>query len=160
MYEYARLSVDPKYSHYRYTDLHRRYPTLTREKRPLDEADRLHVVRLRHESPMDLLANATSSAAAAGAIWAVAQTVEKVWNIPLNRSILMLEQRKLQKELSDSNSEFNELPSEEVFKRQLKSHGLDKRYEEISGRLQKGAVRVKEIEVDVTHLRDFLRRDY
>jgi hypothetical protein len=93
LYEVSRLAVDPRYRHFNFNS--RWY---YRAGRPLHDEDRLRLIALKHESPIDLVTIVGATFAAAGALWAVVQAIEKIANLPLARRKLVAEVEKLELE--------------------------------------------------------------
>ncbi len=97
LYEIVRLAVDPRYRAYHFSRF-----SLYRNGRPLDERDRLQLGSIRMRSPLEVVASIAvaggAAASVATALWVVVQTIEKIYNLPLNRERLELEVQKLRRE--------------------------------------------------------------
>ncbi len=97
-YEVLRLATDEghkKYKKYQFSD-----QSWSKQHRGLPPDQQLHVLKLRQESPLELVAITTAVTAGVGALWALVQIVEKVSNWPLNRDLLRLQRDKLRHERS------------------------------------------------------------
>jgi len=102
-YDLARLATDPAHSAYVFSE-----ESLSRENRPISADQQLHVIKLRHESPLDLMAAVMAGPAAVGAVWGLVQVIDKVANFPLNREIAKLTRDKLKKDLATTKANESE----------------------------------------------------
>src|SRR3989442_11733767 len=73
LYEFSRIVVDPRYAGYRFS----RYSTY-RNARRISSADRLEIERLRVESPIELITIVAAVPVAAGALWVLVQSFERI----------------------------------------------------------------------------------
>ena len=90
VYEVSRLATDPEHEGYKFSDA-----SWSSENRPISDDQKLHLIKLRHESPLLLVAAITAAPAAVGALWGLLQIIDKIANWPLNRQILKLQRDKL-----------------------------------------------------------------
>ncbi|MBV9888496.1 MAG: hypothetical protein JO119_18285 [Acidobacteria bacterium] len=95
LYEFTRIETDPAYSGYRFSRFFG-----YRNRSRLVEADRLHIERLNHQSPFELVAIVTATSVVAGALWVLVQTIEKLVNLGPNRELLKLNVEKIKAELN------------------------------------------------------------
>jgi len=162
LYEFLRMGLDERY----FGSSFSRY-SWNRKGRPLRNEDRLRVVRLQHESPIQLVTVAIATPGAVAAAWGILQIVEKIRNWPLNREILKLQRDKLRKELSAVQAEPagqaksaigtggavqippGSLLSEKSLRFQLEQREAEYFVDRTANRLERGVVRVKEIRVDI-----------
>src|SRR4051794_364501 len=82
-YELARLATDPRHRDFIFTPY-----AFFRNGRPLRREARLEIVRLREESPLDLLVQVAAVNGALTAVWLLVQIIEKAFNLRLNRKKL------------------------------------------------------------------------
>jgi hypothetical protein len=144
LYEFSRLIVDAKYAGYKFS----RYSAYRNARRILSE-DRLEIESLRVQSPIALIVIVVATPAAAAALWALTQALEKIANFPINREILRLQRDKLRRELA--SSEGNVLPatpeSDVAFREQLRIREADYYFGRVEDHLQDSPVHVKQIEI-------------
>jgi hypothetical protein len=114
LYEFMRIKMDDRYSGYTFS-----FHSWNRKNRRLREEDRLRVVHLRHESPIELVTFAFGTSGAVAAVWGVLQIAEKIGNWPLNREILKLQRDKLRKELAAGQAGLDFDSSEESLRAKL-----------------------------------------
>lgn len=142
LYELLRLAVDDRYADYRFNNRFSGY----RDSRRLDDEDRLHVVRLQHESPIyfDLIVSATS-----GAFVAVAGLLYKVLS-PREREKRKLEIEKLRLEVENARDQraIRSL-DQNVITMQIKSREAEYIVDRTTRRLEGNPVKVREIEVEI-----------
>lgn len=85
VYELGLILSNPAYSDYTFSPMR----FWRRDGRPIREEHLARVVRLRRESPVDLLiAIPTAAAIGSGGLWAFWQMLERILDRPLNRAIL------------------------------------------------------------------------
>jgi hypothetical protein len=151
LYEIVRLAFDPAYKAYRFTRF-----SLYRNGRPLEPRDKMIVHRLRLASPLEVTATIAAGAAAAAsvaaALWAFIQTVEKIYNIRLQREKLELEVERLRHQTVQARLPLD-LPEassdpEKVLKRRAATEPL----ETLSKRLAASPLRVIDVEIEVTDM--------
>jgi hypothetical protein len=144
LYEFSRMVVDPEYQGYKFS----RYSGYRNAKR-VSPDDQLEIESLRVESPIALIAVAVAVPAAAAALWAVVQTIEKIANFGVNRDILKLQRENLRKQLDTTPANSRpELPeSDEPFREQLRIREADYYFGRVERHLQDSQVRVREIEI-------------
>jgi hypothetical protein len=147
LYEFSRLIVDSRYADYRFS----RFSTYRNAIR-IGPRDRLSIQTLRVQSPIVLVAVVLAIPASAAAIWALTQTVEKIFNFPLNREIRILERDKLRRELGrPSTDAAPEMPeTDTLFRQQVSIRGADYYFDRVSDHLHENRVHVREIEI--THV--------
>jgi hypothetical protein len=105
LYEIARLTTDPTYSHFRFSRF-----VFYRKGRPLELSDRLRIQSISLGSPLLILAVLGAVPTAVGAVWGLVQIADKLTNAPLNRRKLKAEIEKLEREnLLASTTPHNEL---------------------------------------------------
>jgi len=114
LYEFSRLAIDPRYAGYTFAPEY----SWMRNNRPLADADRLHVVELRHQSPIAFIVIVAAVPSAVAAVWGILQTVEKIVDWPIDREMKRLELQKLRADLEAANQS-PELQSEESFRAHL-----------------------------------------
>ena len=85
-YEVLRLATDPDHKEYQFSD-----ETWSKKHRDLPPDQQLHALKLRQESPLELIAATTAIATGVGAVWGLVQIAERILNWPLNREILLNE---------------------------------------------------------------------
>ncbi|NOJ92324.1 hypothetical protein HMI51_05135 [Corallococcus coralloides] len=102
LYELLRLAAESKKDFYQLTQSRE---ALYRNARRVSYEQKLFLERLRHESPIEVVGLFTALGAGAGAMWALVQVVEKIYNIPINRQKLVLEVQKLEGEVEKINRE-------------------------------------------------------
>lgn len=143
VYEVFRLGTDPEYRGYEFSD-----QTWSREHRPISRDDQLHIVTLRHESPLLLIAAATVLPGAIGAVWGLLQIVEKIANWPLNRQMLQLQRDKLIADLQKMQlaSPHELFPDVET---QIEAVGGTFLLDEAVARLSNNRIRVTEFQITV-----------
>ena len=114
VYEIARLATDRKYDKYTFSTT-----SFYAGRRPLKPNDRLRVVRLSSESPLDLLAYLPGEITAAGAVFALALAVARIakGSVDLAKTVseirkLTAERRKLDAEARKFDAEAHKLESE------------------------------------------------
>ncbi len=148
LYEIVRLAVDPHYRNYHFTRF-----SLYRNGRPLEERDRLELGSIRMRSPLEVVATIAvaggAAASVATAIWVVVQTLEKIYNLPLNRERLELEVQKLRREEAQPALPLD-LPGgkpdgQTLIARRKASDSL----EAIARRLEASPVRIIRIELEI-----------
>jgi len=179
LYEFTRIKLDDRYSHYRFSQ-----HSWSRKNRPIRDEDRLRVVHLRLGSPIDLVAvvKATSEAiVAVGGLLTIAGGVSN-WslsrqNLKLQAENLKLQNEKLKKELPAGQAEpaylptedslavrrrdkpWEELtageakqgfvPPEESSRNRRKERDVDYYLDQTIHRLGRGVVRIREIDVEI-----------
>jgi hypothetical protein len=148
LYEIVRLAVDPRYRNYRFSRF-----SLYRNGRPLEERDRLELGSIRMRSPLEVVASIAvaggAAASVATAIWVVVQTIEKIYNLPVNREKLELEVQKLRREEAQPALPMD-LPGgrpdgQTLIVRRKASDSL----EAIARRLEASPVRILRIELEI-----------
>lgn len=154
LYEVTRLATDRNYHAFSFTDF-----VLYRNGRPLTGSDRLHVLALKQESPLLLVAALAGLPTAIGAVWGVVQIVEKIASASLERRKLKAEIEKLERENQDAARSPLEVDFEnpEDFKTVLRIREAETYYDNIGDRLERSSVRIKEFTVEVVR-QDQLRR--
>ncbi len=151
LYEVVRLAVDPHYRNYRFSRF-----SLYRNGRPLDERDQLQLGSIRMRSPLEVVASIAvaggAAASVATAVWVVVQTIERIYNLPLNREKLELEVQKLRRE-EDQPSLPMDLPGgkpdgQTLIARRKASDSV----EAIARRLEASPVRIIRIQLEIREL--------
>jgi len=113
-YEIARLATDRRYEQFRFS-----HYVFFRNGRPLSRPERLKVIRLREESPLELLAELSAvTVGALTAVWLLIQIIEKAYNLKLNRRKLRAEVEKLERDNKISAKEARRAIDD------LEQHGL------------------------------------
>jgi hypothetical protein len=154
VYEISRLATDQEHKGYRFSE-----DTWSQEHRPITPDQQLHIITLRQESPLLLVAAVTAIPAAIGAIWGLVQVIDKIANWPLNRQILQLQRDKLAAELrkmqiaAPHDLEFPNIEEE------LEKQGGGFILEETVERLTRSPVRVREFEIEIVQKLPPKRRD-
>jgi hypothetical protein len=142
LYEILRLAIDKQYATYRFT-----YLTNYRSGRQIIEPeDRLHVDSLHLGSPVDaafVLMLIGGIGGATGAIWGLAQTVEKIYNMPLNRRKLKAEVEKLESENAKSRQSQRELLG------QLNSREATRLYDAVTKRLKSSPIQLSSLDIEI-----------
>lgn len=84
MYELHRLNNDPYYEDFEFSRF-----VLYRNGRPIEPIDKLYVERIRHESPIELVALiAAGVVGVSNVVRALVESVEKIYNFKVNRKLL------------------------------------------------------------------------
>jgi hypothetical protein len=109
VYEIARLATDRTYDRYAFSSA-----SFYARGRPLRPDDRLRVVRLATESPLDLVAYLPAVLPAAGAVFAVTFAVTRVAREPIDLAKTVAEIRKLGAETRKLNAEARKFDVEAV----------------------------------------------
>jgi len=144
IYEFSRLGTDPAYSGFNFS----RY-VYYRDGRPLQDQDRLHVIKLRQESPLELIATAAAaSGTVIGAVWGMVQIIEKISNFRLNREKLRLEIEKLQNDNKQAKLQSHIIDEEEALFL-LHRNGAYSYIEHTGERLSESPIRVEECEITI-----------
>ncbi len=148
LYEFSRVVVDPRYSSYKFT----RFSSYRNDRR-LEEIDKLKIVALRQESPLALIAAlAALTSAAAGALWATVQTIERISNRGLNREILELTRQKLLQDLHQ-NSEAdasNILRDAASFREIIRIREAEYNFERVEDHLRNNPISIRELNIERT----------
>ena len=145
IYELSRLATDPRYQNFRFS----RYAYF-RDGRPLRDADRLRIIKLTQESPLDLvLAGATAGGVVIGGIWGLVQIIEKVSNFRLNRQKLQEEVIKLRRENETANRPSHIMDEEEAVA-SIRMREAAPLIEGVGKRLSGSRVIIEEVEVSLT----------
>jgi hypothetical protein len=152
LYEIVRLAVDPRYRSYHFSRF-----SLYRNGRPLDERDQLQVGSLRMRSPLEVVASIAvaggAAASVATAVWVVVQTIERIYNLPLNREKLELEVQKLRREEAQPALPMD-LPGQKPdAQAQIARRKASDSLEAIARRLGASPVRITRIELEVRESR-------
>jgi hypothetical protein len=148
LYKIIRLALDPAYKSYRFSRF-----SLYRNGRPLADQDRLLVKRLKLSSPLEVLATVAAVGGAAttvaAAVWTLVQTIEKIYNLRLNREKLELEVFKLQREAVQPRLPLD-LPDKPLSSdRILKRRAADEPLETLEKRLASSAIQITNVEIEV-----------
>jgi hypothetical protein len=144
LYETSRLATDPKYSNFRFSS-----SIFYRGGRPLDRHDRLYLQSIVQGSPLDVVVVVTAVGGAVGAVWGIVQVVEKISNARLNRRKLQAEVEKLERDNREASASIYEIPEDNQVRRALRIKEAEHFYDNVSGRLERSSVRVKELEIEV-----------
>jgi hypothetical protein len=151
-YELARLATDPRYESFQFS-----HYALYRKGRPLKDDDRLRVISLSHQSPIDLNTILYGAPLAIGAIWGVVQIVEKISNWRLNREKLQEEIKKLHRENAEpqeiSHEKMVAVLTEEECKMRIVQRKAEPLMDGVSRRLSISPVRIKEVEIHIVRRR-------
>ena len=144
LYELFRLGTDPEYAQYQFSE-----DTRSRQHRPLIADQQLHVVTLRQESPLMLVAAVAAIPSAIGAILGLLQIIEKIANWPVNREMLKLQRDKLRADLKkmeipDPTSTEDHEPSEKL---QLREGQF--LIDDVLRRLNSGRIRISDFRIDL-----------
>ncbi|HLC34711.1 MAG TPA: hypothetical protein VJJ70_06910 [Anaerolineales bacterium] len=148
LYEIVRLAVDPRYRSYHFSRF-----SLYRNGRPLEERDQLQVGSLRMRSPLEVVATIAvaggAAASVATALWVVVQTVERIYNLPLNREKLELEVQKLRREEAQPALPLDMPGQKPDAQTQIARRKATDSLEAIARRLEASPVRIVRIELEV-----------
>jgi hypothetical protein len=142
IYEFARLATDPKYATYTFSRF-----SWNRDGRPLVEDDRLRVIALRQESPIELVAVVAAVPASVAALWGLVQIIEKITNWPLNREILRLQRDKLKNELNTQAANTSAALDDETFRNHLRLREATYYYDRTRERLVESSIRIIDFDV-------------
>jgi len=93
IHDFSLLSTAEEYSNYRFSQIF-----WYRNGRPLKPNHKLRVIRIEKLSPLTVELLIASVVVTSGALWTLAQIIEKVANWKLNRRKLWLEVQKLERE--------------------------------------------------------------
>jgi hypothetical protein len=151
-YELARLKTDEAYAGFVLSA-----NALRRNGRPLKPDARLRVVRLRQESPIELVTAVAVVGGALTALWVVLQIAEKVYNLPMNRRKLRAEVEKLEREnRAAARTEWEEI--ERANDRRAESALYDSDassyFDGIRQRLSQAPITITKIEIEVVEQRE------
>ena len=148
LYEIVRLAVDPHYRTYKFSRF-----SLYRNGRPLDERDRLELGSIHMRSPLEVVATIAvaggAAASAATAIWVVVQTLEKIYNLRLNREKLELEVQKLRREEAQPALPMDLPGGKPDAQTQIARRKASESLEAVARRLEASPVRIVRIELEV-----------
>ena len=157
-YELARLATDPQYEGFGFSHF-----ALYRKGRPLKSEDRLRVVKLSHQSPIELSTIISGATMGVAAIWGVVQIVEKVSNWRLNREKLKEEINKLRRENAASKDIANDrivsVSSEEESTIRFVQSGAQPLLDGVTNRLSRSPVRIKELQIRVVRRRTEIKKE-
>jgi hypothetical protein len=102
---------------------------------------------------LELVSAVTIAGGALGAIWLLVQVAEKLANASLNRRKLKAEVEKLERDNREAA-----LPTEprdtEESRRLLRIREAEQFYENVSARLERSAVRITEVEIEIVYPED------
>jgi hypothetical protein len=145
LYEFSRIAVDPKYAEYHFSP----EQSWRRDGRPLSDSDRLHVVQLRHESPIFISLTVAAVAGAVAAVWGMVQIVDKVYNMPVDHKLKRLQCEMLEEQIKASRAGPQKLPSEAAFHDQLEARGAAPFIDRTVHRLLRCPIRIRDFVVRV-----------
>lgn len=143
LYEFSRLAVDPRYADYKFTPEY----SWMRNNRPLEDADRLHLVELRHQSPIAFIVIVAAVPSAVAAVWGMLQIVEKVVDWPVDREKKRLELEKLRGDLKSAN--LSPFQDEQSYRDHLRERNATSFIDRTAERLRISPIKIREIEVSV-----------
>jgi hypothetical protein len=147
LYEILRLALDKQYATYRFS-----YLTNYRGgRRIIDPEDRLYVDSLQLGSPVDatfVLMLIAGVGGGAGAVWAVVQTAEKIYNMPLNRRKLKAEVEKLENENAKARQSQFEFDQRELLD-QLNSREATRLYDAVTKRLKTSPIQLSSLDIEI-----------
>lgn len=118
LHDCAMIVTLPRYRSFEFNDRFR-----FRGGREPASRDRLHLKRIRHESPIEIVTAATVFGAASGGLWALLQLYTKVSSWRLERRKLELEvcqlERKARQSIRDEGKEIQRFLEEQGFGREV-----------------------------------------
>jgi hypothetical protein len=149
LYEIVRLAFDPAYKTYRFSRF-----SLYRNGRPLVPGDKMTVRQLRLASPLEVTATIAAGAAAAAsvaaALWAFVQTVEKIYNLKLQRQKLELEIERLRHETVQARLPLDLPEAAPDPDRVLRRRSASEPLETLMRRLAASRLRVIELDIELS----------
>jgi hypothetical protein len=150
LYELIRLSDDEKYGGYRISQF-----SLYRNRRKLDTEDQMFVYRLRKESPVEAILGISALViSAATALKLLVDVFEKIWNIPVNRRILLATASRLEGEnreheaLPESASRYGSIDRQGSDRDQPPGYYIDR----VIRRLEKSPIKMMRVQVKQANL--------
>ena len=144
VYEVSRLATDRSYERSHIS----RY-VYYRYGRPLRDEDRLSVVRLREESPLELVTTvAVAGGAVIGAIWGIVQIAERISNWRLNRDKLRQEVERLRRENEEAKQPLRIVDEEEAIVRLSRTDAVPI-LDQLGERLAGSPLRIQQLEITI-----------
>jgi hypothetical protein len=150
LYEFRRLSIDPEHQGFVFSQY-----AYYRNRRPLEDFERLHVESLKLSSPFEVSTVVAVVGGAIGAVGGLVVIVQTTLNASLNRRKLAAEVKKLERE-----NEAQAIPNDvrffedvETVRRVLRVRESESFVNSVEQRLTASPMRVKELEVEVVSSR-------
>lgn len=117
---------------------------------------RLRVEHLSHDSPLDLTTIVAMTGATIAGVVGVANVIEKVAKVPLERRKLRLEIEKLEREKSADERSLREdlvlIDRPDELRRRLRLREAEAAYDHIAARVEATNIKIEELDIEVTEL--------